>query len=325
MGYTITATQAPSIHQGGIALAWRQKPGFSVESVTLHGPNILTFQLVSSGYRWLIVAVYLSPNNMATEICEQLIQIRNKYTTLPIIVTGDLNIDLQANTFNQRDQEIHDTMEIIGVTNMIKYFRQRRNFRHGCTWRQMREGRLIRSTCDYVLSDDSRKRFKRIRITCPRHFDSDHYAICFALFSKQPKQHQRYVQQRKAFPLHFDPTKTTDADTLLTQLPLPYQQNANRGTNIITNTLIISTTIPHHNLHHPTILHTNIKILKTFKTLQTLTTHISPCLASNLVPNQMSNHTTNQMSNHNTNHGSQITPGGLSTNELLLAARIIKL
>jgi Reverse transcriptase (RNA-dependent DNA polymerase) len=88
----------------------------------------------------------------------------------------------------------------------------------------MREGNLIRSTCDYVLSDDSRKRFKRVRITNPRHFDSDHYAICFALFSKRPKQHQQYLRQRKAFPLKYDPHNETQADTLLHQFPLRYHQ-----------------------------------------------------------------------------------------------------
>jgi hypothetical protein len=122
MVYTITATTAPSIHQGGIALAWRQRNGYSIESVIVHGPNMLSFQLVSSGYRWLIVAVYMSPNIMATDICEQLIQIRNKYTNLPIIVTGDINVNLTADNFNQRDQDHFDTMEMIGVTNMMKYF-----------------------------------------------------------------------------------------------------------------------------------------------------------------------------------------------------------
>jgi Endonuclease-reverse transcriptase len=224
MGYHIMATTATSINQGGIALAWRERNGFSVESVTINGPNILSFQLVSSGYRWLIVAVYMSPNSNATDICEQLLQLRNKYTNLPIIVTGDFNINLDASTFNQRDQQIFDTLEMIGVNNMIKHFRQRRNFQHGGTWRQFREGNLIRSTCDCVLSDDSRKRFKRVRITNPRHFDSDHYAICFALFSKRPKQHQQYLRQQKTFPLRYKPTNETQADTLIHQFPIRYHQ-----------------------------------------------------------------------------------------------------
>jgi hypothetical protein len=128
MGYQILATPAPSINQGGIALAWRERDGFSVESVTIHGPNIMSFQLVSSGYRWLIAAVYMSPSEPATDICQQLLQLRNKYTNLPIIITGDLNINLDTSTFNQRDQEIFDTLEMIGVNNMIKHFCQRRNF-----------------------------------------------------------------------------------------------------------------------------------------------------------------------------------------------------
>jgi Reverse transcriptase (RNA-dependent DNA polymerase) len=151
--------------------------------------------------------------------------LRNKHTNLPLIVTEDLNVNLNQHTFNPRHQEIFETLQIIGINNMIKHFRQRRHFKDGTTWRQFRDGEHIKSTCDYVLSNESRKRFKRIRITNPRHFDSDHFAISFSLFAKRPKQHQQYLRRRRAFPLHFDQNTETEADQLLHQFPLTYRNH----------------------------------------------------------------------------------------------------
>jgi hypothetical protein len=100
MGYNIIATPAPSQHQGGVALAWREGSGYTVESITIHDANLISFQLVSSGYRWLIAALYLIPNSPATTVCNKIIQLRNKHTNLPLIVTGDMNINLDNHIFN---------------------------------------------------------------------------------------------------------------------------------------------------------------------------------------------------------------------------------
>jgi hypothetical protein len=62
LGYNIIATPAPSQHQRGVAIAWKESTGYTVESITINDANMISFQLVSSGHRWLIAAVYLSPN-----------------------------------------------------------------------------------------------------------------------------------------------------------------------------------------------------------------------------------------------------------------------
>jgi hypothetical protein len=81
-GYQIMATHASSAHQGGLALVWRERPGFCIESITLHDANLLSFELVASRRRWLIVGIYLSPNDMATTICNKSF---SKYITQPTV------------------------------------------------------------------------------------------------------------------------------------------------------------------------------------------------------------------------------------------------
>ncbi len=56
--YHVQATHAPSAWQGGISLFWRASDLYEVEEVELCGPNMLSFQLVSSAMRYYIVGYY---------------------------------------------------------------------------------------------------------------------------------------------------------------------------------------------------------------------------------------------------------------------------
>jgi hypothetical protein len=210
-GYNIRTSSAPSAHQGGVALVWRDTPSFSIEALHFPSPNLLV---------WLLMGVYLTPNEPVDDICDIMVQTRNKHPNLDCIVTGDLNVDLQQTNPSPRDQTILDTLDFLGVSDMRPHFRQRHNFRGGYTWQQYREGRWIRSVCDYVLAGCSRKHFQRIRISNPRHYDSDHYAVCFSLFQRRPRAHQRYIRGRRAFPLHVNPKSLTPTDHLLQTIPI---------------------------------------------------------------------------------------------------------
>jgi hypothetical protein len=189
-GYRIMAIRATSPNQGGLALVWKESNHYCLESINLHGPNTLSFQLVAGGRRWLIVGVYMSPNEPATSICQHIIHLCNQHPNLPLIVTGDFIICFNDNNYSIRDLEIINTLKFVGISNMLPHFKQRKPYRDHCTWRQFRDGQLIQSQCDYVLSDESRKLFKSIRIINPRHYDSYHFAICFTLYAKAPKQHK---------------------------------------------------------------------------------------------------------------------------------------
>ena len=48
-GYSVVASNAASVHQGGIALFWRPKKSYEVEDWSVRGPNVLSFVIVTGG------------------------------------------------------------------------------------------------------------------------------------------------------------------------------------------------------------------------------------------------------------------------------------
>ena len=54
-GYSVIATDAPSLHRGGVKLFYRSEPHFVVEAVEKFGPNVMGFQLATGERRWYIV------------------------------------------------------------------------------------------------------------------------------------------------------------------------------------------------------------------------------------------------------------------------------
>ena len=65
-GYFVAASNAPSAHQGGIALFWRPNKSYEVEDWRIRGPNVLTFVLVTGRTRFFAVGCYIPPNNLST-------------------------------------------------------------------------------------------------------------------------------------------------------------------------------------------------------------------------------------------------------------------
>jgi exonuclease III len=175
-GYEIEATNAKSKHQGGVALIWKEGASHGIESIRHHGPDVLSFELVTGSFRWLVIGAYISPNLDGKEECNYILQARNQRPRLPIIISGDLNVDLEKDNQDERSQRISNCLSIIGVEDMSKHYRRRHRFFDGMTWRQYRELTWIKSRCDYVLSDNIQK-FQSVRIADPRRYDSDHYAV----------------------------------------------------------------------------------------------------------------------------------------------------
>jgi hypothetical protein len=71
--YTIHATTAVSRHQGGVALCWRTNSSFLVEGISLFGPNVLSFHLVSGRRRWLIIGGYIPPSETDATTCHNIL------------------------------------------------------------------------------------------------------------------------------------------------------------------------------------------------------------------------------------------------------------
>ena len=65
-GYRVVATDAPSQHRGRIALFYREGADFAVEEVRPYGPNVISFEVVTSRRRWYIIGCYLAPDDART-------------------------------------------------------------------------------------------------------------------------------------------------------------------------------------------------------------------------------------------------------------------
>ena len=140
-GYSITALNAPSAHQGGIALFWQPNKSYEVENWRIHGPNMLTFVLVTESQQFFAVGCYIPPIHLGT-----LVMIKQAWNECPHghtpILLGDLNINLRSPR-DERDEKIAKVVEVVmGLTYLSQHFRQRsRSSVQGrWTWR-MRRGR----------------------------------------------------------------------------------------------------------------------------------------------------------------------------------------
>ena len=218
-GYNVVATSARVHNQGGVALFYKNSPDWQVESVRQHGPNVISFQLVAASQRWGVVGAYVPPSDLDTvEYITQAFEAMPR--AISPILLGDLNVDL-ANPRDGRGQEIAAELASLGLEDLLLHFRQRRRFRHGKTFWQCRDGRMVRSRCDYILGTD-RRMFKNVSIRDPRLYTSDHYMVHGRLLlSSNRRQHLAYQRARKRFPLQ--PPKggpMTRADALFQALKL---------------------------------------------------------------------------------------------------------
>ena len=60
---TETATAAPSAHCVGVAVFCRKSDYFAIEELRLHGPNVVSFQLVIWRRRWHAAGCYIFPSD----------------------------------------------------------------------------------------------------------------------------------------------------------------------------------------------------------------------------------------------------------------------
>ena len=90
------------------------------------------------------------------------------------ILLGNLNANL-ADPVQSREHEIAAAMASHGLEDMLGHFAARRHHRAGYALKQLRQGVLVTSRCDYLLGVDWRA-FSKVRLKDPR-FDLDHFMI----------------------------------------------------------------------------------------------------------------------------------------------------
>ena len=65
-GYQVLAADAASAHQGGVALCHWQSNLFEVEETRTHGPNVISFHLITGDTPYYIVGAYVPPSDLGT-------------------------------------------------------------------------------------------------------------------------------------------------------------------------------------------------------------------------------------------------------------------
>ena len=124
-GYRVVATDEPSRHRGGVALFYREGAGFAVEEVMPYGPNVISFEVVTSRRRWYIIGCYLAPDDART-IERVVTAMGDQPRGTALIVAGDLNTDLGDMACDGRGTEIAAAITKAGLEDMTAHFLPRK-------------------------------------------------------------------------------------------------------------------------------------------------------------------------------------------------------
>ena len=197
-GYHVVATQAPSAHQGGVALFWRyDASSWHIEDPTSTTPNTISALLVSGSKRWHLIGTYCSPSLPHDTVCTEITFAAQWHPNTPIILMGDLNANLHSPT-TTRDVDFSTLTLSLHLIDPLGLFKQRND--RSYTWKQkLHDGRIITSCCDYILTPAGHRIFNA-QIVPPECFCSDHYAVWTFIAGQETQTHQRIVCFRSHFP-----------------------------------------------------------------------------------------------------------------------------
>ena len=198
--YRVVATNTPSRHRGRVAIFYRPSTLFAMEAVRQYGPNVMSFELWTGARRWYIIGCYLAPDDTSTiESVVAALKDRPKGTAL--VVTGDLNTELEEPENDRRGKEIAAAMTEAGVEDMTAHFlpQRRRWGRERRTWSMVREDKVVRSRRDYILGI-YQSLFRNVSVRDPRH-NTDHFMVVGCLRSALEREHTRYIAGRRKSPI----------------------------------------------------------------------------------------------------------------------------
>jgi exonuclease III len=185
-GYGVVGTITTS-NTGGVALIHRNSKHWGLESTKTFGPNVVRTTLVSGQRRWYIIGVYIPPSDETGTTLDFLSEAYRSVPnpTWPVIVMGDVNMDMQNPAGNNaagegRRLETEALLSTWGMHSMADHFRQRtRRIGRRWTWQRILEGVMNCSVCD-LISTDRRQYFTNCQIKIPR-YDTDHKIVLATL------------------------------------------------------------------------------------------------------------------------------------------------
>jgi hypothetical protein len=141
-GYRVIATKSISAFQGGIVIAYRTSEWWSIESVRLYHPNVISFTLVTGKRRYLCVEAYIPPGDTTT--IDTVYEAIERSARNTLILLGDLNADLMRPR-DYRANEVAAMTATFGLEDLMRSFRQRISFRGHITWSMQRGARTVSS------------------------------------------------------------------------------------------------------------------------------------------------------------------------------------
>ncbi len=221
-GYSIVASDAPSMHQGGIALFWRANKTYEVKDWCIRKPSVLSFVVVTGNQCFYVLGCYIPPTNLST--LPQVEQALNKCLQghTPHLI-GDLNVNLCAPR-DERDKRIAEVVEdVCGLINLSKHFlQQSRGQTQGrWTWRMRRGSRWVTSQCEYFLGRaTNHRKFCSVCLHTPYNHNSDHQAILTKICVGSATKITAYWKRLAKFPVKLPQGPQDKLTTLFVELCL---------------------------------------------------------------------------------------------------------
>ena len=119
--FRVMPTEARSARRGGVTIFNRKAEHFAVEELCLHGPNVVSFQLVMGRRQWHVVGCYIYPSD-ASIIEDVAAAIRSQPYGDELLVAGDLNSNLLELEGTPRGEAITDKLAASGLEDTCLHF-----------------------------------------------------------------------------------------------------------------------------------------------------------------------------------------------------------
>ena len=135
-GYTIVATKAKSMSQGGVALAFREAPNrnWHIEDAKAVDANIVCATLVHGDNSKInLVGVYIPPSEVDMRTTKVLEAHMGKVDEEKTILMGDMNVSLREPK-DARQEAIVDELRAMDLRDVATRFKPRRKAVHWWTW-----------------------------------------------------------------------------------------------------------------------------------------------------------------------------------------------
>ncbi len=125
-GYSVLASSATSVRQGGIALFWRGNNSYEVKKTQIWGANVISLQLKMDNVQFFVVGCYIPPSDLET-----LTDVEQAWQACPAgarpLLVGNLNFNFCAPR-TECKETIAKQVDAMELVDMSRHFCQ-------CTWR----------------------------------------------------------------------------------------------------------------------------------------------------------------------------------------------